>query len=65
MKKILVIFLLVVTVSFVNAQGEEEKQQVFEFSSGVDLVSGFIWRGLDFGRAPAIQPNVAIGAFGF
>jgi hypothetical protein len=65
MKKILVVFLLVVTVSFVNAQDEGNEHHVFEFSSGVDLVSGFIWRGLDFGSAPAIQPNVAIGAFGF
>jgi hypothetical protein len=64
MKKILAIFLLVFTVSFVNAQGGGQ-HHVFEFSSGVDFVSGFIWRGLDFGSAPAIQPNAAIEAFGF
>ena len=67
MKKILAIFLLVFTVSFVSAQksGKKKHHPVVEFSSGVDFVSGFIWRGLDFGSAPAIQPNAAIGAFGF
>lgn len=42
-----------------------------EFTPGATLVSRYIWRGKDFGSAPAIQPgleyktgNFAIGAWG-
>jgi len=45
------------TASFVNAQG-------VKFSAGADLVSSFLWRGLNFGNSPAIQPNVAVEVSG-
>ncbi len=42
-----------------------------QFSVGADLVSRYIWRGVDYGNAPAVQPtvefsagNLAIGAWG-
>ena len=31
---------------------------------GADLVSRYIWRGTDFGNAPAIQPTVAVSVAG-
>ncbi len=42
-----------------------------DISVGADLVSRYVWRGLDFGNAPAVQPtieftagNFAFGAWG-
>ena len=64
MKKVLVIVILLFTASFVTAQ-HSKKEPVIEFSTGVDFVSGFIWRGLNLGSSPAIQPNASISAFGF
>ncbi len=34
-------------------------------SVGADFVSRYIWRGLDFGNGPAIQPTVEFSAGGF
>ncbi|MFZ4523601.1 MAG: hypothetical protein ACOYNC_18000 [Bacteroidales bacterium] len=41
------------------------------FSFGADLMSRFVWRGIDYGNSPAIQPNLSfawnglnIGAWG-
>jgi hypothetical protein len=66
MKKVLLIFLLLFVAAFVNAQEEaEEHSSAVEFSAGVDFVSSFLWRGLNLGNSPAIQPNAAISAFGF
>lgn len=32
---------------------------------GADFVSRYIWRGSDFGQAPAIQPSLTVSAGGF
>lgn len=54
-------------IGMVSAQEESESP----FSIGADFVSRYVWRGLDFGNAPAVQPtvefaagNFAIGAWG-
>lgn len=66
MKKVLLVFIMLCTASFVNAQHEgEEHHSGVEFSAGVDIVSSYIWRGLNFGNSPAIQPNVSVGFSGF
>lgn len=31
---------------------------------GADLVSRYIWRGSDYGRAPAVQPSISFSAYG-
>ncbi len=36
-----------------------------QFSVGADLVSRYIWRGLDYGNAPAIQPTIEFAAGNF
>lgn len=58
--------MLVFSISSVIAQDEESN-----WSTGADFVSRYVWRGTDFGNAPAIQPtvefstgNFAIGAWG-
>ena len=69
-KVLLLTFVLALTAtfSFVNAQEEEASSPV---SVSGDLVSRYIFRGLDFGNSPAIQPgieaalgNFTIGAWG-
>ncbi len=61
MKKVFLFLTIVMAVSTAKAQ----------FSVGADLVSRYVFRGVDFGDAPAIQPtveyaagNFAIGAWG-
>ena len=36
-----------------------------EVTTGVDFVNRYIWRGLEFGGAPSIQPTLAVGYAGF
>lgn len=40
--------------------GEEEDEEVeeksFPLTLGLDLVSRYVWRGIDFGASPAVQP---------
>ena len=36
-----------------------------EVSLGADLVSRYVWRGLDFGQSAAVQPTIEVGVGGF
>jgi hypothetical protein len=47
--------------TFLIAQEETESP----FSVGADFVSRYVWRGTDFGNAPAIQPGVSFSSGGF
>lgn len=54
-----------------NSLKAQEAKDTSPFSFGADLVSRYIFRGLDFGNSPAIQPafsfsknNFTIGAWG-
>lgn len=38
-----------------------EEEKAFPLTIGLDLVSRYIWRGIDFGASPAIQPYVEYG----
>lgn len=54
-----VIILLSLIFNYAVAQEEEihkEEQNKSEFIIGADLVSRYIWRGLDLGSDPAVQP---------
>jgi len=61
------LFLVMGSFSPVKAQDDSGSP----FSIGADFVSRYVWRGLDFGNGPAVQPtfefskgNFAIGAWG-
>jgi len=38
--------------------GNEEKANAATLNFGADIMSRYIWRGMDFGNSPAIQPNI-------
>ena len=40
-------------------------QNKVEFNAGADFVSRYVWRGMDFGAAPSIQPSLSMGIGGF
>lgn len=40
-------------------------QNKLTLDPGADLVSRYIWRGIDFGNSPAIQPSLELGYGGF
>lgn len=65
LKKGRVIFLTLmftlVSLSFLNAQEEPESP----LSVGADFVSRYVWRGLDFGNGPAVQPTIELGLGNF
>ena len=46
----------------VNAQDGESESP---FSVGADIMSRYVWRGLDYGAAPSIQPYLEFGVGGF
>ncbi len=39
-----------------KGEGEEEEEKAFPLDLGLDIVSRYVWRGIDFGASPAIQP---------
>ncbi|MCE1188708.1 MAG: hypothetical protein LWX56_06150 [Ignavibacteria bacterium] len=47
------------------AQEEAKAEKPYSFSSGLDFVSSYNWRGQDLGKSPAIQPYAAVSAYGF
>lgn len=64
-------FALIAMLFAYNASAQTEEEKESPFSVGADVVSRYVWRGLDFGSSPSIQPNVeyskggfAIGAWG-
>jgi uncharacterized protein (TIGR02001 family) len=61
MKKTLLIavsLLMMISVFAPNAKAQE-------WSTGLDIYSSYIWRGLKFGSGPAFQPAVEFSAGGF
>ena len=48
------------SVSDVDGETDEieEEAKPFPLSLGLDLVSRYVWRGIDFGASPAVQPYV-------
>jgi uncharacterized protein (TIGR02001 family) len=62
-KKLLFILMLLFSASAIKAVEESKTESPFSF--GADLVSRYIFRGLDFGSSPAIQPSFAYSIKGF
>ncbi len=50
--------------SFVSAQEIKEEEHP-NLTVGADMVSRYVWRGTDFGNAPAIQPTLEYSKKGF
>jgi len=61
LKKIIV-SLLILSSNTLLAQETENKSP---FSFGADIVTRYIFRGLDFGNSPAIQPSFSFSKGGF
>jgi len=60
--KMIAVVAAVLISGFIHAQNEESPVSV-----SVDLVSRYVWRGTDFGNAPAVQPTIEFkpGSFAF
>jgi len=43
----------------------QEKESESPISIGADLVSRYVWRGLDYGASPSIQPYIEAGIWNF
>ena len=61
---VLTVFLPCFRVNAQDAPATESPSGAM-FTFGTDLVSRYIWRGADYGNAPALQPTVAFSAGGF
>ncbi len=51
---------LVLFLSSASLFAQSESSSKVTVAANVDLVSRYIWRGLDFGHAPSIQPTVVV-----
>ena len=49
----------------VELRQDERKENAVSFEFGMDLVSRFVWRGIDNGNAPAFQPYASASFAGF
>jgi hypothetical protein len=44
---------------------QEDNRNGLTVNLGADIMSRYIWRGMDFGNSPAIQPNLSLSWNGF
>ncbi|MBU0474474.1 MAG: hypothetical protein KKF62_09950 [Bacteroidetes bacterium] len=51
----LIVFALMSISCVISAQSK------FALNTSADIVSRYVWRGIDFGRSPAIQPTLSLG----
>ena len=68
-RKAILVAIMMSFTSFFAVDAQEESSSPINL--GADFVSRYIWRGLDFGNGPAVQPtvevafgNFAVGAWG-
>lgn len=67
-KRVLILWTLLMLLPFLRVTGQEaelsviarEDDDALSLSFGADILSRYIWRGMDFGNSPAIQPNLAL-----
>lgn len=69
MKKfnLIILFAVIFSLSVNNityAQSENEEEEN-PFSISCDLMSRYVWRGIDFGASPSIQPGIEYSKGGF
>ncbi len=71
--KIIVLVLIILWLVIPGFAQEKDDLELIEKATpskvslnlGADLVSRYVWRGLDFGKSSAIQPSLSLEAFGF
>ncbi len=58
---------LVFIIAKVDAQEQPEKKCKipFKLNVGADIMSRYVWRGLDYGSSPSIQPTLSFGIGNF
>lgn len=56
-RNFLIVFIL---LGWITSLGAKECEKL-SFNTGVDLVSSYNWRAIDFGNSPAIQPFMSLG----
>ena len=59
------IFLMGQQEKVLDEIGLEKENNSPEINFGADLMSRYIWRGIDYGNSPAIQPNLSFSWKGF
>jgi hypothetical protein len=50
---------------FLELPQDKKEKNAVSFEFGMDLVSRYVWRGIDYGNAPAFQPNASVALAGF
>ncbi len=55
------VILIVITMTGVSYAGTQGK---FSVNTGLDFVSRYVWRGMDFGDAPSLQPSITFSYHG-
>ena len=55
MKKLLIVLMLLFTATAVHAQ---------QFNFGADIVSRYVFRGIDFGESATVQPSISYSVGG-
>ncbi len=63
LKKIVFVFVAIVSISSMNAQEEEGSKATFDL--GVDFASRYVWRGGSYSDSPAAQPYVELASGNF
>lgn len=56
--------LIIVSLTF-NVMAQDEPSSKIGFSGGADLMSRYVWRGLEFEDSPSLQPYVEANYKGF
>ncbi|MFC2098166.1 TorF family putative porin [Bacteroidota bacterium] len=60
-----ILFISVFLLSPISKARAQDEKTESPISIGADIVSRYVWRGLDYGASPSIQPYVEAGFGGF
>lgn len=64
-KKANYFFILLIGFSWLSSSLFAQNEQPSKFNVATDICSRYIWRGLDYGKAPSIQPTFSYTKGGF
>jgi hypothetical protein len=53
-----ILVLLAVTSHLTSSLFAQEEEKNYNFTTGLDFYSSYVWRGTKFGTGPAVQPSV-------
>lgn len=60
-----ILYMLTFAAMALALQANAQDEPTFKFNAGADIMSRYIWRGLDYGASPSIQPTLSISGAGF